>query len=170
MATWYADHFAGATNLLLASPVPKLFPGQAHGRQRWKTARFEGLPLVTDVVRLMSLRSRHSIFDVRVCSDGGSAAGAADIGIYLSGSQHAGAAVDADRFGSAVDLSVPLDLVSVFGESTNLLPIDRGKKLWELLGLAADPGVDYDLCLTVTTSFTTTNTKLVFIVDYIAGD
>jgi hypothetical protein len=188
MTVWYSDHLGadGVSDIALQVPAPRLDPWKSHGRVRRKRAAFEGLPLAGDVVRLMSFSSSDHIWNLLVSSDGGSAAGAADLGIYHAGNPssrphlHNGAVVDADLFGSAIDLSVPLDMVDQWSESTVTSPLSRGLPLWQTVSasagvadLSADPKVIYDLCLTVTTSFTTANTKLVFVVDFIsagAGD
>lgn len=172
MATWYSDHFGadGDNDTSLPSVAKITEAGLKHGRRRRSRMFFKGMPLTTEVVRLGKFRSSDRIWHVYTSSDGGASAGTADIGIYLAGSNHDGAVVDADRFGSAVDLSVALDMVDQFVESTNLTALDRGKRLWELLGLSADSQTEYELCLTVVTSFATADTNILVTVDYLAGD
>lgn len=71
------------------------------------------------------------------------------VGVYeIAG--NGGAAVNTGVFATTVDMStartVPADV------STSALAIDQSeKRLWELLGLAADPKKEYDIALTATT-------------------
>ncbi|WP_156464223.1 hypothetical protein [Afipia sp. Root123D2] len=71
----------------------------------------------------------------------------ADIGIYRDG-----VAVDADLFADGIDISSagakdPFAAVAV---------ANVGKQVWELLGLANDPGVEYDIVLTIKVAATAT--------------
>lgn len=179
MTTWYSDHFgADGDNDTSLPVVPKqVSAGLKHGRIRGSIARFTGLPLLTapDVIRLMTLKSSDRIRSIKVSCDGGSDAAAVNLGLYLTGANHDGAAVDADLFGSAVDLSSALDQSELFDEAA-LSGVDRGKQLWELVNVAtastyaSDPQVDYDLCMVVTTAFTTADSEVVVEVEYTAGD
>jgi hypothetical protein len=75
--------------------------------------------------------------------------GAADVGVYQTAA-NGGAVVDADLFGSAVSIASALAGTDVTHES-GVFTIDKvEKQLWELLGLTADPKVDYDIALTLT--------------------
>jgi len=84
-------------------------------------------------------------------NDAQGAGAVADIGLHQPASD-GGAAVDANLFGTAVDMNSarttsPLD---VRFETLNIDGIE--KAIWELLGLASDPGLNYDLTLTLTTA------------------
>lgn len=75
---------------------------------------------------------------------------AADIGLYDMPTRNAGAVVDADFFASAQSIASALDSTSVLREST-LITVDKLEwPVWRLLGLAADPGVWYDVAATLT--------------------
>lgn len=76
--------------------------------------------------------------------------GAADIGLYDLPTRNAGAVVDADFFASAQDLSAALDGTNVLRES-GLVTVEKLEwPIWRLLGLAADPGLYYDVAATLT--------------------
>jgi hypothetical protein len=72
--------------------------------------------------------------------------------------------VDADVFASAIDTATAaVALTEVFSEAGTLGLADRGKTLWQIadLGgatLTADPGVDYDICITTPAGGTATTT------------
>lgn len=82
-------------------------------------------------------------------------AGAADIGLYRT-TDDGGAVVDADFFASAVALTSALSNSDVTteanGANASIGKDDMEKPLWEILGLSADPRIDYDVVATVTTA------------------
>lgn len=79
---------------------------------------------------------------------------AADIGLYDLPTRNAGAVVDADFFASAQSLASALDGTNVTRES-GLITVDKLEQpIWKLLGLAADPGVWYDVAATLTADAT----------------
>lgn len=83
------------------------------------------------------------------CDDQGTA-GDADIGLYRT-TKDGGAVVDADFFGSAVDINAAaLNAVDVTHESGVFGLEDAEKTVWEALGLTADPQLMYDVVLTLT--------------------
>lgn len=76
--------------------------------------------------------------------------GLADIGLYRTAAD-GGAVVDADFFASAVSLSGgAIADGQVAHESGVVAVADYGKRIWEQLGLAADPQVYYDVVMTLT--------------------
>jgi hypothetical protein len=80
-------------------------------------------------------------------------AGAIDIGLY---DINDGAAVDADFFVSALDLTGgPMsEATDQKGESAvSYTTANMEKMIWELLGLSADPVKEYDVAYTITTTF-----------------
>ena len=89
--------------------------------------------------------------------------GAADIGIYKS---DAGAVVSAAFFASAQLLTAALQNTEVTHESGTYTLANREKPLWEALGLTADPGIDYDIALTLTAANTTTAAQVALRVQY----
>ncbi len=104
------------------------------------------------VYRFCRVPSGARIHGMRLFSDAISGATSATVGLYdkqdSSGGQ--GAAVSASLFGSAIDLSVaqtePYDVIF------NNLGIENvEKRIWELLGLSADPMKLYDICVVGTT-------------------
>lgn len=79
-------------------------------------------------------------------------AGAVDIGVYQT-AENGGAVVDADLFASAQVLTAALDWADKTYESTEYTIAESEKPLWEVLGIAADPCIEYDIAATVTTAF-----------------
>jgi hypothetical protein len=74
---------------------------------------------------------------------------AADIGLYRTAAD-GGAVVDADFFASAQSLATVLNSQNVTNESAVVDIANKGKRLWEMLALTADPGVWYDVVVTLT--------------------
>ena len=90
----------------------------------------------------------------------------ADVGLYKS-TADGGAVVDADFFGSAVSLKDgALAKSDITNENSAVAtPANGEKPVWELLGLTSDPGLVYDVVLTLTAAADGTGSVLVE-VDY----
>jgi hypothetical protein len=99
------------------------------------------------VYRLARLRSSDRVSQINLFSDAITGGTAFDLGLYRT-ADDGGAAVDADLFATDLDLSSAVAGTDVTYEATaaNIDKIE--KRLWELLGLSADPQVDYDIALT----------------------
>lgn len=81
--------------------------------------------------------------------------GAGDVGVYQTAG-NGGAVVDVDFFASAQSIATALVNTDITHEAD---PADAGagfgladveKPLWQALGLTVDPGIDYDVALTLT--------------------
>lgn len=100
--------------------------------------------------RTVRLWSGWRVSDVIIDSDDIGATTAADVGLYRTAAD-GGAVVDADFFASALVLNAgALSGSNVTHESAVVDIANKGKRLWEQLGLTADPGLWYDLALTLT--------------------
>jgi len=175
MTAYYSDNIAVSTANTTLVPGFRPTVGIKHARTRTDTARISALLLTTDVARMITVQSGSRLIKLELTSNGGSDAGAIDIGLYLTGSAHDGAVVDVDLFASAQTISTAIDLTDVFNESAVLDSTDRGKTMWELAAVGAgtdtiDPLVQYDITIVPTTSFTTTASILTLIATYAAGD
>lgn len=106
---------------------------------------------IGSVYALCTIPSNARVSDVLLTCDSLGTAGAADIGLYQT-TANGGAVVDADFFASAQALTSALDKTSVLHESAVFGKEDVEKRVWEVLGLSADPKIDYDVCATVTTA------------------
>lgn len=74
---------------------------------------------------------------------------AADFGLYKV-TKDGAAVVDADFFTAAVVLNAGAITKSEKAFGNVITVANTEKRVWEALGLAADPGIDYDVCLTLT--------------------
>lgn len=100
--------------------------------------------------RTVRLWSGWRVSDVILDSDDIGTTTVADIGLYRTAAD-GGAVVAAAFFGSAVVLNAgALSNQNVTHESGVVDIANKAKRLWEQLGLTADPGVWYDLALTLT--------------------
>ena len=185
MATYFSDHYVDATDATrISNPATdqssldtayRAPAGIAHARLRKKRAACSTLALTTDEVRVMTFKSNDRLFDLTVSGDGGSTAGAINLGLYLTGNRHDGAVVDVDLFASALTTSSAIARVDHFEESATLSELNRGWQMWEIAAVGAgtdteDPQTQYDLVFVPSTSFTVANTVLVFEALYTAGD
>ena len=170
MTVWFSDHFGadGTADTSIATPG-KITPSSInHGRIYYKRGFVEALALnsSTDVLRFFTMKSGDRLLELWISSDGGSGAGAIDIGLHLSGTAHDGAEVDLDLFANAVTISTNIERTDAFAEANTLQHEDHGKTLWELAAIGlqtytVDPLVNFDFTANVTTDFTTTAPKLV---------
>lgn len=100
--------------------------------------------------RMVRVWSGWRISDVIIDSDDVGTTTVADIGLYRTAAD-GGAVVDADFFASALVLNAgALSNQNVTHESGVVDIANKGKRLWEQLGLSADPGYWYDVALTLT--------------------
>lgn len=81
---------------------------------------------------------------------------AADIGLYQTAS-NGGAVVDADFFVAAQTIAAASAGINVLGGNV-LSPANREKRVWEALGLTADPQRQYDITATLTAAATAAGT------------
>jgi len=100
--------------------------------------------------RMCRVPSGARITSIEIACDAITGGTAYDIGVYKTAAD-GGAAVDDDVFATAVDLSSALTWVDKTYEATatNIDAVE--KRLWDLLGLSADPFLGYDIVLTADT-------------------
>lgn len=112
--------------------------------------------------RMVRVPSNARIVRVAICCDA-ITSGAADIGLYRTAAD-GGAVVDADFFASAQSIATALlantDVTHEAGGSGNQNGeiANAEKRLWEVLGLTSDPGIFYDIALTLTAATTAAGT------------
>jgi hypothetical protein len=102
------------------------------------------------VYRMARLRSSDRVSQITVWSDALTGGTGFDLGLYRTAAD-GGAVVDDDLFASTLDFSSIVAGSDVTYEATAANHDKVEKRLWELLGLSADPQVDYDLALTADT-------------------
>lgn len=106
---------------------------------------------------MVSVPSNARISRVAIKNDAISTTGAADIGVYRT-TADGGAVVKATAFASAVSLTsgnaTPLDVTheadAADGNADDMGLADVEKPLWQVLNLAADPKIMYDVVATLT--------------------
>ena len=103
------------------------------------------------VYRLARVPSSARVSTVQLACDALTGATVADIGLYKT-AKEGGAVVDADLFASNVDISAGVAFTDYTYEATATNIVQVEKRLWELLGLTADPQIDYDVCVTLDTA------------------
>ncbi len=179
MANWYSDRIGadGSADNSLPTIPTITHVGKAGGRMRIDAPSITVLDSATgDVLRMLRMKSSARIFALYYFTDGGfSASNSCELGLYTANGTYDGAVLDVDLFGAAIDLTSAVDtLTEAFtlgvggGE-------DRMKPLWEVYALGAgsdttDPGVEYDLCMTLSGEDDATSSTLTLGVIYTAGD
>jgi len=101
------------------------------------------------ILRFFRIQSDACISEVLLSCDA-IATGAMDVGLYDT-DDNGGAVVDADLFASAQAVTAALVASNIAHESGAYTIDNRGKRLWEVLGLSSDPNKAYDVACTVTT-------------------
>lgn len=110
---------------------------------------------IASVIRLVRVQSNARITGAHLfCTAITGAAG--DVGLYRTAAD-GGAVVDADFFTAAQTLATAAVTINVTGGNV-LAPVNREKRLWEALGLAADPVTYYDVAVTLTAAATAAGT------------
>jgi len=146
--------------------------GASGGRMRYKNMYIltDQVFAITEIIRMGTFKSNDRIYELQIsCPDMGSA-GDFDIGLYLTGSAHNGVVVDDNLFCDALDVNAAASSrVEAFTEAA-LDDFDRGKPLWELLGLSTDPVVEYDLTITAVEATTSTSAEVLLECYYNSGD
>lgn len=101
------------------------------------------------VYRLCRVPSNARISSILLASDAVTGATASDVGVYQT-AKHGGAVVSADFFATDVNLSAAATVFTEVLLEATATDLDKvEKRLWELLGLSADPMRSYDICVTV---------------------
>lgn len=117
---------------------------------------------IASTYRLVRIPSGARMSAVRLaCTAITSAAG--DIGLYQT-ADNGGAVVDADFFVAAQSIASALTATDVIGGNV-LTPANREKRVWEAIGLTADPQRDYDIAVTLTAAATAAG-SMALTVDY----
>lgn len=156
MATFYSDNYesTGAAGITAVDPTFIPAAGVASVRLSKRTGKITALALTTDLMRIIKdVPASTRIWGLLASANDLSAAGAFDVGVHQTVA-NGGAAVSANIFATA--LAKNSNRAESFTEATTLKPTDRGKRLWELLGLTSDSRRTYDITATPSTSFTTT--------------
>lgn len=114
-----------------------------------------------DIVRLVRVPSNARIDAVLLTTGDATTAGAIDIGVYQT-ADNGGAVVDADLFASALALTGgPFLRSDQTWESGQYTYAESCLPLWAALGLSVDPGIEYDIAATVTTTGNGMDTTIV---------
>lgn len=131
----------------------------ADGRARYKhgSATVAAAADIGSTYRLIRVKSNDLVSSLLLDCTAIATSPAADIGIYKTAA-NGGAVVDADLFASAQSLAAALAATNVTRESGVITVANMGKPIWELLALAADPQIEYDIVATLTAATTAAGT------------
>lgn len=121
----------------------------------------------TSVFRFFRVRSSDTVVQVTLSAADATTAGAVDCGLYQT-ADNGGAVVDADLFASAFDLAGgPYNNADITFESGQYTYAESLTKVWQVLGLTEDPNREYDVALTVTTTFNGGPTSILLTCDVV---
>ena len=154
MATFYSDQLSTG----LSASAPALLSGakagtRAHISYHRAEIVFPTTAAAADVFAMLPLRSGARLLELHIADSVTATALVKDIGLYkldpVSGAL--GVVLDADLFGTVVGSSATR--TEVFQEAATGLVQGRGRgrRLWELMGLATDPLELWAICATLTT-------------------
>lgn len=143
-----------------AAPRVKNSPLIAHGKLREYVGTVEVAngDSIASILKMVRVHSAWRPTSVKLYCDAVTSA-AADIGLYDI-PDNGGAAVDVDFFASAQSIASALSGTEVIYEAAAGPAVIENieKAFWQLLGLSADPGKWYDVCLTLTAAATAAGT------------
>lgn len=124
---------------------------------------------IASTYRLFKLRSSDRVSSLRVYTADIGTTALADVGLY---NVNGGTVVDVDFFASALSLSGgALNGVDITFEAAanNGILTNGEKRIWEALGLTADPFKEYDVALTLTAASDAAGTAL-FRCQFVSGE
>lgn len=138
------------TNLDAAQVVrAKAFANGAPLKEYIETNEVANGDSAASVYRFFRVPSWMRVSEILVDTDDIGTTTTADLGLYRTAAD-GGAVVDADFFASALVWNAgALANQSVVHESAVIDLPNYGKRLWEQLGLTADPQIYYDVCATL---------------------
>jgi hypothetical protein len=120
-----------------------------------------------DTIRLVRVPSNARIDAVLLSTGDASTGGAINIGVWKTVA-NGGTVVDADLFASALALTGgPFSRSDQTWESGEYTYAESCLPLWEVLGLTADPGCDYDIVAEISTVFNGAATTMALEVQYV---
>lgn len=99
--------------------------------------------------RMVRLPSSARITGLQLANDAMTGASSASVGLYRTAAD-GGAAVSAALFLSASNIASGQAFTEISFSAVDIANCE--KRLWELLGLSADPVIDYDLVVTLNTA------------------
>lgn len=149
-----------------ASPVVMDNVNNNHGRSRRQVATVELVSgdSIGSTIRMAKLHSSWAISEIVLYCDAITTC-AADVGLYLS---NGGAVVDVDAYASAQSLATAITVgTNIAYEARNIDKIEN--LIWQDAGQTKDPGVYYDLTLTLTAAAGSAGTVSVEVY-YASGD
>lgn len=114
----------------------------------------------SSIYRMVRVPSSCRISGVWLMTDDMGTTGAVNVGVHQT-AENGGAVVDADLFGSAIDVNTAaVAMTSIMFESGQITLDETAMPLWKVLGVASDPGIDYDITIMPSTAFTDLGTML----------
>lgn len=170
----YSDNFAALTASTTLLRYQTNNVGSNGGRMRYKRMEIE-LPAaawtINSVARMGEFKSNTRFINLFFACDDMGTTGTFDIGLYATnGANHDGAVVDQDLFATGIDVNAAaVARTDILLEAAALGIEGRGKALWQMLGLSADPCTNYDLTVFALTA-TTGGGTIIMEAIYTSGD
>lgn len=119
------------------------------------------------VHRFCRVPSNARISSIKLMTGDASSAGAFNLGLYKTAAD-GGAVVDADLFASAFALTAGPFYNAELIDNAQYSVAEQVKPLWEVLGLAADPCIEYDVAATISTTYNGASVGQAIKVQYVA--
>ncbi|GAB2493947.1 hypothetical protein [Arenimonas alkanexedens] len=147
---------AAITTADAAPPLPNQVPmrlANARVRESIGRAAIPASASIGSIARVLRIKSSDRVGALLLSCTALTGA-AADVGLYDIPTVNAGAVVDVDLFASAQSIATALANTDVLRESGTITVARLEEPVWQLLGLTADPGKQYDIALTFTAATT----------------
>lgn len=173
MATFYSDHYS-ADGSSKTTRLRGQFPprGARNGIVYSAIGYAVALATTSDFIRMFSLPSSCKLLELWASANDEAAAGAFHVGLYET-EENGGAVIDADLFSSA--LAKNAARVDALIEATTITKMMRGRfELWQMADAGdgtytQDPTRLWDVCITPSTTFTTTPNSFLLEAKYTLG-
>jgi hypothetical protein len=121
----------------------------------------------SDTIRFVRVPSNARVSEVLLCTGDATTGGAINIGVWQT-ADNGGAVVDADLFAAALALTGgPFNNSDQTFQSGEYTYSESALPLWQVLGLSADPNIEYDIVAQVSTTFNGAGTTQVLKVRYV---
>lgn len=149
-------------------PSTKIDTLVSGSRLRHKMGRvtLDGTQSDNDVCRFFRVKSSDSITSIKQSNAALTGLTSSTWGFHRT-IEDGGAAADADVISTTFTLASARNRVEI--RTSVLTPLTLGQPVWELLGLSADPGLEYDVTATLLTAGSASG-AITLEIDYVAGD
>lgn len=137
MATYYGDALGTSATAFDKFYVASAGVNRARGRHFRSSVTLPVGAASTDLARMVTLPSTARIWTLLFATNAGATAGTVNVGSYYSGTNEDGTIISATTFATTISVAGGTTAETSLMLTSNLL--NKGKRLWEIAGLSAEP-------------------------------